>query len=187
MSTTSVSTSPDLATPTAAEVFAFADLEIGAAATEQWPHADFDVGDQVPSVTGYVRRIHVDGRPLHAKYSLLGVPGVVAARRHRGPWPQVRVAQQEYVQRTDGLIGREAAQLQLLAELGRPRVCPVAGVRRGVLFTESVTGPSLAQLLLDQAQDSAGLLVGIFGERSIAGTFQRKFNGLSGPIEPPPT
>ncbi|MER5549239.1 hypothetical protein ABT072_44230 [Streptomyces sp. NPDC002589] len=63
MSTTSVSTLPNIATPTAAEVFAFADLEIGAAATEQWPHADLDVGDQVPSVTGYVRRIHVDGRP----------------------------------------------------------------------------------------------------------------------------
>ncbi|EGX54733.1 hypothetical protein SZN_36424 [Streptomyces zinciresistens K42] len=119
-----------------------------------------------------------------------------------GPWPQVRAAQQDYVQRTDALIGREAAQLRLLLELGGPRVCPVAGVRRGVLFTESVTGPSLAQLLLDQPQDSATLLAGIFGElrelhhpaaverlasagaigeRSIAATFQRKFNGLSGP------
>jgi Phosphotransferase enzyme family len=202
VSTTAVSTSPNIATPTAAEVFAFADLEIGAAAIEQWPHADLDVGDQVPSVTGYVRRIHVDGRPLHAKYSLLGVSLVSLLRGACGPWPQVRAAQQDYVQRTDALIGREAAQLRLLAQLGRPRVCPVVGVRRGVLFTESVTGPSLAQLLLDQPHNSAGLLAGIFGElrelhhpaavellasagaigeRSIAGTFQRKFNGLSGP------
>ncbi|MGW3459256.1 phosphotransferase, partial [Streptomyces olivaceoviridis] len=60
-----------------------------------------------------------------------------------------------------------------------------------------------SQLLLDQPKDSAGLLAAIFGElrelhhlaaverlasagaigeRSITGTFQRKFNGLSGPI-----
>ncbi|MFL4910763.1 phosphotransferase [Streptomyces sp. MMS24-I2-30] len=202
MSTTAVSTSPNIATPTAAEVFAFADLEICAAATEQWPPADLDVGDQVPSVTGYVRRIHVDGRPLHAKYSLLGVSLVSLLRGACGPWPQVRATQQDYVQRTDALIGREAAQLRLLVELGRPRVCPVVGARRGVLFTESVTGPSLAQLLMDQPHHSAGLLTGTFselrelhhqaavqrlgpagaiGERSIAGTFQRKFNGLSGP------
>ncbi|MFI0192107.1 phosphotransferase [Streptomyces sp. NPDC017082] len=204
MSTTAVSTSPNSPTPpTTAEVFAFADTEIGAAAVEQWPHADLDLVDQVPSVTGYVRRVRVDGQPLYAKYSLLGASLVSLLRGSCGPWPQVRAAQHEYVQRADALIGREAAQLRILAEVGRPRVCPVAGVRRGVLFTESVPGASLAQLLLDQPHNSAGLLAGalgelsdlhhpavarrlgpagVIGERSIAGTFQRKFNGLSGPV-----
>lgn len=107
------------------------------------------------------------------------------------------------MQRPDALITRGAAQLRLLRDTGHPRVCPVAGVRRGVLFTEPVTGPSLARLLLNRPQASAGLLVDTFGElrdlhhspaaqrlgsaeaigeRSIAGTFQRKFNGLSGPV-----
>jgi hypothetical protein len=195
VSTTAVSTSPNSSTPTPEEVFAFADLEIGAAAAEQWPRADLDLGEHVPSVTGYVRRIAVDGRPLYAKYSLL--------RGACGPWPQVRAAQQEYVLRPDALIGREAAQLRLLLEAGHLRVCPVAGVGRGVLFTEPVTGASLAQLLLNRPEQSAELLAGAFeqlrglhrppavqrlgpagiiGERSIAGTFQRKFNGLSGPV-----
>ncbi|MBZ6142497.1 aminoglycoside phosphotransferase family protein [Streptomyces olivaceus] len=204
VSTTAVSTSPNSPppTPSAAEVFAFADREISTAAATQWPHADLDLGDHIPSVTTYVRRIRVDGRPLYAKYSLLGMSLVSLLRGACGPWPQARVAQQEYVQRRDALIEREAAQLRLLARAGRPRVCPVPGVRRGVLFTEPVTGISLARLLLDRRQDSAGLLAttlgelrelhrpaavqrlgpaGAIGERSIAGTFQRKFNGLSGP------
>ncbi|WP_234018400.1 phosphotransferase [Streptomyces sp. FXJ7.023] len=204
MSTTAVSTSPNSPppTPSAAEVFAFADREISTAAATQWPHADLDLGDHIPSVTGYVRRIRIDGRPLYAKYSLLGMSLVSLLRGACGPWPQARVAQQEYVQRRDALIEREAAQLRLLARAGRPRVCPVAGVRRGVLFTEPVPGTSLAHLLLDRPQDSAPLLAttlgelralhrpaavqrlgpaGAIGERSIAGTFQRKFNGLSGP------
>ncbi|MFG3207948.1 phosphotransferase [Streptomyces sp. NPDC048192] len=203
MSTTAVSTSPNSPTPTAEEVFAFADLEIGAAAAEQWPHADLDLGEHVPSVTGYVRRITVDGRPLYAKYSLLGVSLVSLLRGACGPWHQVRAAQQEYVLRPDALIAREAAQLRLLLEAGQLRVCPVAAVGRGVLFTEPVTGASLAQLLLHRPEQSAELLAGAFeqlrdlhrppavqrlgpagiiGERSIAGTFQRKFNGLSGPV-----
>ncbi|MBL1101537.1 hypothetical protein JK363_33795 [Streptomyces sp. 205] len=95
---------------------------------------------------------------------MLGVSLVSLLRGTCGPWPQVRAAQQEYVQRTDALIGREAAQLQFLAEVGHPRVCPVAGVRRGVLFTESVTGASLAHLLLNRPQHSAELLAGTFGE-----------------------
>ncbi|GGW24360.1 phosphotransferase [Streptomyces alanosinicus] len=203
MSTTAVSTSPNSPTPAADQVFAFADLEIGAAAAEQWPHADVDLGDHVPSVTGYVRRITVDGRALYAKYSLLGVSLVSLLRGACGPWPQVREAQREYVLRPDALIEREAAQLRFLLDAGHPRVCPVAGVRRGVLFTERVGGASLARLLLERPAQSAGLLAGVFGqlrdlhhppavgrlgpagvigERSIAGTFRRKFNGLSGPV-----
>ncbi|MBT2511327.1 hypothetical protein J7I98_37030 [Streptomyces sp. ISL-98] len=119
-----------------------------------------------------------------------------------GPWPEVRVQQQAYVRRADALMDREAAQLRLLARVGRPRVCPVAGLQRGVLFTDSVTGPTLAGLLLERPHETAALLesafgelhqlhrpavsrlltpAGIIGERSIRGTFQRKFNGLSGP------
>lgn len=204
VSTTTVSTSPDPVppVPNAGEVFAFATREITAAAAELWPRADADLGDHVPSVTGYVRRISVDGRTLYAKYAFLGVSLVSLLRGACGPWPDVRAAQQAYVQRPGALMDREAAQLRLLAQRDSPRVCPVAGLARGVLFTESVTGPTLADLLLQRPRDAAALLGGTFGElrhlhrpsaarllgparvigeRSIRGTFQRKFNGLSGP------
>jgi hypothetical protein len=204
VSTTAVSTSPEPVplVPDAGEVFAFAAREIAAAAADLWPRADVDLGDHVPSVTGYVRRICVDGRPLYAKYAFLGVSLVSLLRGACGPWPEVRAAQQAYVQRPGALMDREAAQLRLLAQQDAPRVCSVAGLARGVLFTESVTGPSLADLLLQRPHDAADLLAGTFGElrrlhrpsaarllgparvigeRSIRGTFKRKFNGLSGP------
>ncbi|BAC68049.1 hypothetical protein AQJ43_29520 [Streptomyces avermitilis] len=204
VSTTAVSTSPGPVPPVpdADEVFAFAAREIAAAAAGLWPRADVDLGDHVPSVTGYVRRIRVDGRTLYAKYAFLGVSLVSLLRGACGPWPDVRAAQQAYVQRPGALMDREAAQLRLLAQLDSPRVCPVAGLARGVLFTESVTGPTLADLLLQRPHDAADLLEGLFGElrrlhrpsaarllgpargigeHSIRGTFQRKFNGLSGP------
>ncbi|GGN47474.1 phosphotransferase [Streptomyces fuscichromogenes] len=204
MSTTAVSTSPDPVPPVpdASEVFAFATREIAAAAADLWPRADFGLGDHVPSVTGYVRRIRVDGRTLYAKYAFLGVSLVSLLRGACGPWPDVRESQQAYVQRAGALMDREAAQLRLLSQQGSLRVCPVAGLARGVLFTESVTGPTLADLLLQRPHDAAELLGGTFGElrrlhhpsaarllgparvigeRSIRGTFQRKFNGLSGP------
>ncbi|MFF4607751.1 phosphotransferase [Streptomyces sp. NPDC001339] len=204
MSTTAVSTSPEPVPPVpdAGEVFAFAAREIAAAAVDLWPRADIDLGDHVPSVTGYVRRIRVDGRTLYAKYAFLGVSLVSLLRGACGPWPDVRAAQQAYVQRPGALMDREAAQLRLLAQQDSPRVCAVAGLARGVLFTESVTGPTLADLLLQRPHDAADLLAGTFGElrrlhhpsaarllgparvigeRSIRGTFKRKFNGLSGP------
>ncbi|MFB8777207.1 hypothetical protein [Streptomyces broussonetiae] len=80
-------------------------------------------------------------------------------------------------------------------------MCPVAGIRRGVIFTEPVCGPSLVDLLLLRPGDTRELLAapfaelaplhrpgaarrlgpsGIIAERSIPGTFLRKFNGLSG-------
>lgn len=204
MSTTTVSTSPEPVppVPAAAEVFAFADREIAAAAGDLWPRAAVDLGDHVPSVTGYVRRIRVGGRTLYAKYAFLGVSLVSLLRGACGSWPETRTAQQAYVRRAGALMNREAAQLRLLARQDAPRVCPVAGLARGVLFTESVTGPALADLLLKCPHDAAVLLAGTFGElrrlhspvgarlldpsrgiseRSIRGTFQRKFNGLSGP------
>ncbi|SFN95636.1 hypothetical protein SAMN04487980_104020 [Streptomyces sp. cf124] len=204
MSITAVSTSPDHVPPVpdAGEVFAFADREIAAAAVHLWPRADVDLGDHVPSVTGYVRRVRVDGRALYAKYSLLGVSLVSLLRGACGPWPDVLAAQRKYVQRPGALMEREAAQLRLLAQHGAVRVCPVAGLARGVLFTEPVTGPTLADLLLQHPQQAADLLggaygalrrlhrpsaarllgpAGVIGERSIRATFQRKLNGLSGP------
>ncbi|MER6145909.1 hypothetical protein ABT174_38855, partial [Streptomyces sparsogenes] len=118
-----------------------------------------------------------------------------------GGWAQIRLAQQAYVSRPGSLMEREAAQLRLMAEVGRPKVCAVAGMEHGVLFTEPVTGPTLADLLLQTPEAAASLLcgpftelrllhhpptarrlgpAGVIGERSIAGTFQRKFNGISG-------
>ncbi|WP_405807838.1 phosphotransferase [Streptomyces sp. NBC_01187] len=189
-------------TPTPAQLFVFADQEITAAVAEQWPHAQIRLGHHVPSVTGYVRRVHINGRALYAKYSFLGISLVSLLRGAGGPWPEVRDEQRAYVQRPDALMDREAAQLRLLARLPSPRVCQVAGLRRGVLLTEAVDGPSLAQLLVQQPQHTADFYAEVFtqlrplhrspasspmgpapviAERSIAATFQRKFNGLSGP------
>lgn len=184
------------------EISAFADQEIEAAATELFPHALIELGEQVPSVTDYVRRIRVDGCPLYAKYAFLGVSLVSLLRGVRGPWPAVHREQQGYVQRPDGLAQREAAQLQLLQE-GHLRTCRVTGLRRGVLFTQPVAGRSLAHLLLTQPQETAELLAAtctaladlhhpatlgrlapgeVIGERSIVDTFSRKFNGISGGV-----
>lgn len=200
MSTAAVST-PSGAVPGIGEVFGFAQQEIRHAAAELWPHAVVNLDEHVPSVTGYVRRLRVDDRPLYAKHSFLGVSLVSLLRGACGDWEEVRSAQQAYVSQPGSLMEREAAQLRLLAEVGRPQVCAVAGVSHGVLFTEPVTGPTLAGLLLDRPQEAADLLgrtfaelrrlhqpstaqrlgpSGVIGERSIAGTFQRKFNGISG-------
>jgi hypothetical protein len=107
VSTTAVSTSPDPvpAVPDADEVFAFAVCEIAAAAAELWPRADVDLGEHVPSVTGYVRRIRVDGHLLYAKYAFLGVSLVSLLRGACGRWSDVRKAQQAYVQRPGRAAG----------------------------------------------------------------------------------
>ncbi|WP_432105960.1 hypothetical protein [Streptomyces sp. bgisy091] len=65
MSITAVSTPSGSAPPDADEVFAYASGEIAAAAAELWPAAGVELGEYVPSVTGHVRRLHVDGRPLY--------------------------------------------------------------------------------------------------------------------------
>ncbi|WP_344972816.1 hypothetical protein [Streptosporangium fragile] len=157
----------------------------------------------MPSVTGYVHRLHVDDRELFAKYSVLGVSLVSLLRGAYGDWPQVRRMQAAYILRPDALLTREAAQLRFLGSLRRPQVCAVAGASCGVLFTEPVTGESLARLLLARPHDAAELLGaayneldclhrprsarslarhGVIDERSITGTFLRKFSGTGGAV-----
>ncbi|MGW0707110.1 phosphotransferase [Streptomyces sp. NPDC002643] len=200
MSTAAVHTSPG-PVPGVDEVFAYARDAIGSAAAELWAGAHMEPTAHVPSITGYVQRVRVDGRELYAKYSLLGMSLVSVLRGVAGDWGAVRHAQALYVRRPDALPVREAAQLRLLADLGRPRVCEVAGLARGVLFTTPVAGPNLAALLFRDPASTAALFesvftdlhrlhhshttqrlepMGMISERSVTATFQRKFNGISG-------
>lgn len=187
--------------PRMVDVFVHAAAQIHRAAAELWPGLPVELERHVPSVTGYVHRARIGERTLYAKTSLLGVSLVSLLRGACGPWAAVLEEQRKYVEQPDGLLQREAAQLRILASLDRPRVCAVAGLTQGVIFTEPVTGPSLGDLLLTRPGDTVELLAaafdelrplhrpdaarrldpaGVIGERSIAGTFQRKFNGLSG-------
>ncbi|MGC9499284.1 phosphotransferase [Streptomyces sp. WG7] len=189
---------PTLARPTVAEVFVHAAALIYQAAGEIWPDERVLLEAHVPSVTGCVHRARVGDRALYVKTSMLGVSLVSLLRGKCGGWPAVREAQREYVKRSDSLLEREAAQLRALAGLDGPRVCAVAGVRGGVIFTEAVTGPTLGDLLLIHPGDTSALVgrciaelrplhrpgaarrlgtAGATGERSVDGTFCRKFNG----------
>ncbi|MFJ4695176.1 phosphotransferase [Streptomyces sp. NPDC088766] len=187
--------------PTVAEVFVHSAAQIHEAAAGIWPGEPVVLEEHVPSVTGYVHRARVGDRTLYAKTSLLGVSLVSLLRGTCGSWRAVRQAQQDYVQRSEGLLVREAAQLRILADLDGPRVCTVAGMRAGVIFTEAVPGATLAELLLKRPGDAGALLgrtlaelrplhrpgaarrldrAGVIDERSIDGTFCRKFEGLAG-------
>lgn len=187
--------------PRMADVFVHATAQIHRAAAELWPGLPIELQQHVPSVTGYVHRARVGERTLYAKTSLLGVSLVSLLRGTCGPWSAVLEEQRKYMEQVDGLLQREAAQLRILASLDRPRVCAVAGLTQGVIFTEPVPGPTLGDLLLARPGDTAELMsaafdelrplhragaarrldpAGVIGERSIAGTFHRKFNGLSG-------
>jgi hypothetical protein len=186
-----------------ADIFVYAAAQIHRAAADIWPGEPVCLECHVPSVTGYVHRARVGDRSLYAKTSFLGVSLVSLLRGACGPWARVLEAQRDYIARPDGLLPREAAQLRILAGLDRPRVCTVAGLAQGVIFTEPVTGLSLGDLLIARPGDTAELLAlpfaelgplhqvgasrrldaaGVIGERSIAGTFLRKFNGLSGAV-----
>ncbi|MFI2431576.1 hypothetical protein [Streptomyces sp. NPDC018693] len=189
--------------PSVAEVFVHAAAQAHRAAADLWPDTPVRLEHHVPSVTSYVHRAQVGERTLYAKVSILGVSLVSLLHGACGNWPNVREAQREYETRDDGLLQREAAQLRLMAGLERPRVCTLAGMSRGVMFTEPVPGPTLGDLLLRRPGETAELLAlplaelrplhradvgcrldpgGVIGERSIAGTFLRKFNGLSGAV-----
>ncbi|MGH3798638.1 MAG: hypothetical protein ACRDTD_00610 [Pseudonocardiaceae bacterium] len=185
--------------PTVEQLFGYAVEEITVAASESWPGERFRLAEHVPSVTGYVQRVEVGGRSLFAKYSYLGSSLVSILRGRCGGWDRVRAAQLAYVAAPGSLLEREAAQLCLLRKLGRPQAHRVAAFHRGVLFTEAVTGASLARLLCDEPLRTAELLGRTWAElgglhrleltklfdrsvaieeRSIEETFVRKFRGI---------
>ncbi|MEU9606357.1 phosphotransferase [Streptomyces sp. NPDC048057] len=188
----------DSSLPTPAEVLAHASGWIEHTAAGLWPGSPVRPGPHVPSVTAYVRRIEVDGRPLFAKVSVLGVSLVSVLRGACGDWPQVKARQAAYTATPGGLLERETIQYGILhtAGLKAPRI---AGYADGVLFTEPVTGPTLADLIVKRPERTADLLAAVTGElevlgepdaralataaaipeRSVAATFGRKFNGLS--------
>lgn len=171
--------------------------QIQRAAVTLWPGRPLTIEQHVPSVTSYVHRVHVDGETLYAKVPYLGASLVSLLRGGYGTWPEIATRQREYAATPDNLAAREAAQLRLLSTLGRPLVCRLAGVRNGVLFTAAVNGPTLTDLLLARPDAAADLLgwplqelhdlrspdvrhqadaTRLISERSISGTFVRKFN-----------
>ncbi|MER8231096.1 hypothetical protein [Streptomyces sp. NPDC094049] len=152
-------------------------------------------------MTSYVTHVDVGGRRLYAKLSVLGVSLVSLLRGACGDWATVRDAQAAYVLSPGSLLEREARQFATLRGPAALRVPALAGYEGGVLFTEPVPGPTLADLLAAQPHRTAELLGAVTAEvetglrrrgvaarvrrseireRSIAGTFLRKFNGLSG-------
>ncbi|MFF2580455.1 phosphotransferase [Streptomyces goshikiensis] len=190
MSTVSLLAPP---APAAADVFVYADRQITEAAITQWPDAWVSLGTRVPSPTGYVRRIRVDDRHVYAKYSFLGTSLVSLLRGASGDWPKVQAAQERYVRSGESLMRREAAQIRFLAAGRRPRPAQFKGLQAGVLFTAPATGTPLSRLLLADPGRTAELLDETFrdlqplyqsradasgltgAERSIVGTFHRKF------------
>ncbi|MFI0980428.1 hypothetical protein ACH4SP_25915 [Streptomyces sp. NPDC021093] len=186
-------------TPETGVLLAHADELVEKAAAGLLPGAPVALGVHVPSVTGYVRRVEVGGRPLFAKLSFLGVSLVSALRGACGTWDAVRAAQAVYTATPGALLEREAAQLGLLASAGL-RAAHVVGYGGGVLFTEPVEGPTLGDLVAAEPHRTAELMTGVrrelallqrpdivgrvegmaIRERSIDATFGRKFNGISG-------
>ncbi|WLQ37127.1 phosphotransferase [Streptomyces castrisilvae] len=170
---------------------------IAAAARELWPTSAVRLGAVVPSVTSHVQRLTVDGSMLYAKAELLGMSLVSVIRGSGGDWPMVKAAQRAYLAGPDTLLEREAKQIQVLAAVGLC-VPEVVGYRPGVLFTAYVHGATLAELIAASPGRTADLLHLVHQElapvrrgrevaalvdhapiveRSIPGTFQRKFNG----------
>lgn len=189
--------------PTVEQLFDYATEQIRLAASDSWPCELIRLAEHVPSVTGYVRRVEVSGRTLFAKYSYSGTSLVSVLRGRYGDWDQLRAAQLAYVVAPGSLLQREAAQLRLLHRLGRPRTHRVAAFHHGVLFTELVPGITLAQLLCAEPWRASELLERTWAElrelhcpgvaqrfsrsvaieeRSVAGTFARKFTGIGASV-----
>ncbi|WP_329212424.1 phosphotransferase [Streptomyces sp. NBC_01708] len=187
--------------PTPDLVAAYASEQIMAAARALWPAATVQPGRIIPSVTSHVQRIDVGTRPLYAKVELLGVSLVSVLRGSCGNWPTVKAAQAAYLRSSRALLVREGAHLRALAAAGL-RVPDVAGYSRGVLFTERIQGATLDDVIAAEPARTPALLQLVHRaldpvlrqrdvmaladrapivERSITGTFLRKFNGLSGP------
>ncbi|WP_338485176.1 hypothetical protein VM636_18400 [Streptomyces sp. SCSIO 75703] len=173
---------------------------ITGAVAELWPDKDVVLGPQCPSVTSYVCRVTVDGEEVIAKYSWLGMSLVSILRGAGGTWDEVQEAQRAYAAGTDLLTAREAQNLEVLRRLGRPRVCGTAGLHGGVLLTHVAAGRPLADELAARPWETGALLEAVLdalgdlhgpagaerlrtaapiGERSVAGVFRRKFDGLS--------
>ncbi|MGW3201926.1 phosphotransferase [Streptomyces sp. NPDC001118] len=187
------------ALPQTADLFALSAGRIHRAAAALWPGEPLTLGDHVPSVTGYVHRAHVGGLDVFAKDSILGLSLVSALRGAAGDRDKVRAAQAAYATSPGSLLAREAAQLRALDAAG-VQVGRCAGYADGVLFTEPVTGPTLADLIAKEPARTCDLLTAAvtaldglqrpqvaaqvdaapIPERSIDGTFRRKFNGVSG-------
>lgn len=187
------------ALPQVNDLFTFSAERISRAAVQVWPGHSVSLGDHVPSVTGYVRRACVGGRDVFAKDSILGLSLVSVLRGVAGDRAMVHAAQAAYATSPVSLLAREAAQLRTLDAAGI-RVGQCAGYAAGVLFTEPVTGPTLADLITKDPARTCDLLTAAVAalqglqhprvvaqvdaapipERSINGTFRRKFNGVSG-------
>ncbi|MEU9412511.1 phosphotransferase [Streptomyces sp. NPDC048281] len=187
------------ALPQTADLFALSVDRIHRAAGTLWPGEPLTLGDHVPSVTGYVHRADIGGRNVFAKDSVLGLSLVSVLRGAAGDRDRVRAAQADYASAPGSLLAREAAQLRVLDATG-VRVGRCAGYAAGVLFTEPVAGPTLAELIakdpaqtghllgaavtaleaLQRPQVAALVDSAAIPERSIDGTFRRKFNGVSG-------
>ncbi|MFG2722805.1 phosphotransferase [Streptomyces sp. NPDC048416] len=171
---------------------------ISRALEELWPDRTAVLGAQCPSVTSYVCRVTVDGEPLIAKHSWLGMSLVSVLRGAAGTWDDVRSAQNLYAESPQSLVTREAQHLAAIRKLGRPRVCDTAGVHGGVLVTREAEGTSLAAELVAHPADTSDFLeaaltalrdlhgpagarrlsaVSPIGERSVIGVFRRKFLG----------
>ncbi|MGX2997393.1 phosphotransferase [Streptomyces sp. JNUCC 64] len=184
--------------PAPADLMTYASGWIGHTAAALWPGATVRFGPHVPSVTAYVRRIEVDGRPLFAKVSLLGVSLVSVLRGARGDWTRVKARQTAYTASPGGLLERETLQYGILRTAGL-RAPRIAGYADGVLFTEPVNGPTLADLVVKRPHRTADFLAAVvrelealdqpdiralataaaIPERSVPATFARKFNGIS--------
>ncbi|MFI6056271.1 hypothetical protein ACIBCO_40200 [Streptomyces violascens] len=179
-------------------LFSYMDQTIVTAAARLWPGARVELGVHAPSVTCYVRMVEVNGNVLFAKASVLGLSLVSVVRGTCGSWEAVKKAQSAYVGSPSALMDREAAQLRLLSLAGL-RTPQVAGLAGGVLFTQPVVGPTLTELMVKEPHRTDALCARALrelgqglrriapkadavaiGERSIPGTFLRKFNGVSG-------
>ncbi len=171
---------------------------IALAAEDLWPGRAAVLGPHCPSVTSYVCQVLVDGMELYAKYSWLSSSLVSVLRGARGSWEDVQEAQEPYVKSIDLVTRRELQHLEFLRQLGRPRVCEMAKLRRGVLFTQAVPGVTVAEELVLRPWDAGPLLQSVLlslrelhgeegarylrqawpiNERSIADVFTRKFRG----------
>ena len=141
------------------------------------------LGDHVPSVTGYVHRASIGGRDVFAKDSILGLSLVSVLRGMAGVRDKVRAAQAAYATSPASLLAREAAQLRAL-DMAGVRVGRCAGYAGGVLFTEPVTGPTLADLITKEPARTCDLLTAAAGPS--AGSMPPMADGWGGWVRASP-